>query len=632
MNEEFWLLDVCSGSEGLLLKLYSENSKTFLEKVLKVPFYGYLISSDPERVVYELRDSGLIDSAWVEDWLIPPHYRSSVKVVVFRTYELSRLRYVLKVGVSKGLKHVNDFPNPVVEALFNAGLVPMTKVEVSGGDVKPLRWDPTYSDPELDIVRIYVEGGLYVAEVNGSVGRFNNVKDLAKYVVSTKYDVGITDSELYVRLLEEEPTIASSARIWFTGGAFRAGEYFEWCRRSYIPPSLMGNVTIGKVITTMEGLEARKRKYVIDGSTRRVEYFRDMTNLILQDRGGVIYSPKPGLYWNVCQVDFRSLYPNIIVRFNISGETVDVPECGKVVKLEWAPHTVCMDWEGVVPVSIAELVRLKTLYEELYKSTGLEVYEVRRAAVKWVLVASFGYLGYRNSLFGSVMAHEVVTSTSRYLMGVARRAVESMGYRVIHALVDSLFVEGVATVDECCRVAGVISNTTGFDTKVESHYIWLYIPNTVKGSRGVANRYYGKLSSGGMKLKGITCVRSDTPPIIREAQMRALEELAIANTEAEMVEAVLRAHEVLRRYRRKLMCGDFEDYELLITKSYGGGRRSYVKPPKYVLEGKPPYTLYAGVGGLTQYSGQSLKNRVDVYYYLRLLDRVASELPPPTYT
>ncbi len=630
MDGEFWLLDVCSNSGGLLLKLYSEERREFSEKVLRIPLHGYLVGGDPERVVYELRDSGLVEDAWVEDWLTPPHYRSSTEVVVFRTSELSRLKHVIRVGVSKGLRHVNDFPNPLIEALFNAGLAPMTKVEVRGGDARPLGWDPTHSDPELSVARMYVDGGQYVAEVDGSAERFSSVGDLARYVVSAKYDVCVVDGELYVKLLEEEPAITSSAYLWFVGGAFRTGEYFEWCRLSYTPPSLMGNVTIGKVVTTMEGLEARRRKYLIDRGTRRAEPFRGMTDLLLQDRGGVIYTPKPGLYWGVCQVDFRSLYPNIIVRFNVSGECVDVPGCGEVLSFGWTPHTVCMDREGVVPASIAKLVRLKALYEELSKTTGLEVYEVRKAAVKWVLVASFGYLGYRNSLFGSVMAHEMVTSTSRYLMGVARKVVKSMGYRVIHALVDSLFVEGVTTVGECCRVAETISKITGFDAKVESHYTWLYIPNNFEDVRGAANKYYGKLSSGGMKLKGITCGRSDTPPIIKEAQLRALGELAMAETEAEMVEAVLRAHEALRNYRRKLIRGDIEDHELLLTRNHCGRRHGYVRPPKYALEGGgPPYILYAEAGGLTQYVGQPLKHRANIYYYLRLLERAASELPPP---
>ncbi|MEM1644787.1 MAG: DNA polymerase domain-containing protein [Ignisphaera sp.] len=45
--------------------------------------------------------------------------------------------------------------------------------------------------------------------------------------------------------------------------------------------------------------------------------------LIVYNCGGVMHKPRPGLYWDVYQIDFNSLYPNIIVRYNVSGETID---------------------------------------------------------------------------------------------------------------------------------------------------------------------------------------------------------------------------------------------------------------------------------------------------------------------
>ncbi|MEM0506110.1 MAG: hypothetical protein QXW58_02475, partial [Thermosphaera sp.] len=99
--------------------------------------------------------------------------------------------------------------------------------------------------------------------------------------------------------------------------------------------------------------------------------------------------------------------------------------------------------------SIKKLIELKEVYDELAKKTGKSLYEYRKSAVKWILVASFGYLGYRNSLFGSVMAHEVVTSSSREVMRQARLITERHGYRVVHAIVDSIFIEGVRSEDEC---------------------------------------------------------------------------------------------------------------------------------------------------------------------------------------
>jgi DNA polymerase I len=38
------------------------------------------------------------------------------------------------------------------------------------------------------------------------------------------------------------------------------------------------------------------------------------------------FQPEPGLYEKVHQIDFTSLYPSIIVKYNLSPETIEHPE------------------------------------------------------------------------------------------------------------------------------------------------------------------------------------------------------------------------------------------------------------------------------------------------------------------
>jgi DNA polymerase I len=315
------------------------------------------------------------------------------------------------------------------------------------------------------------------------------VRETAEYVASRKLHIGFADPYVYAKLVETEPRVATSAYKWVTGGAFSPHEYFEWSRLSYTPLSLMSNVTIGRILTTIEALHARRLRMLIDKSKSRRESWRSLRELVEFDRGGVVYQPKPGLYWCVCQVDFKSLYPSIIVEYNVSGETVNKPTCSNTLTPDWTLHGICLDEEGVVPASIRELIELKDLYDELYKKTGVRVYSERKSAVKWILVANFGYLGYRNSLFGSVSAHEVVTSTSREVMRRARLTVEREGFRVVHAIVDSVFIAGVKSTSECLVLKERVEEATGFRAKVEARYVWLYIPRSLSSSRGVANKY-----------------------------------------------------------------------------------------------------------------------------------------------
>ena len=59
---------------------------------------------------------------------------------------------------------------------------------------------------------------------------------------------------------------------------------------------------------------------------RDVEGIRNISELRASDKGGMIFQPEPGVYEKVHQIDFTSLYPSIIVKCNLSPETIEHPE------------------------------------------------------------------------------------------------------------------------------------------------------------------------------------------------------------------------------------------------------------------------------------------------------------------
>lgn len=64
----------------------------------------------------------------------------------------------------------------------------------------------------------------------------------------------------------------------------------------------------------------------------------------------------------------------------------------------------------------------------------------RAEAIKWILVASFGYLGYRNSKFGKIEAYELVTYYARKTLRRALEIAQEIGIEVLHGIVDSLVI------------------------------------------------------------------------------------------------------------------------------------------------------------------------------------------------
>jgi DNA polymerase I len=621
-----WLLDVFIKNGETIFSLYDENTKSIEERVGKIDFYGYIEASNPTTIAKELEHIEDVEDVHIERWRKPPFYTNSIDIVVFKTKNFNIYRDIIRIGVSKELKFVNTFPHPLVEALYKTGIQPLTIV-VEWRKDKPLTsdWKPDRIDPEVEYIAVDFQNGFYVVETSKGIEKFWYIEDLIRYIESNKFLIGFTNPYIYTQIMNFDLRVAKTVYRWITSGSHHPFEYFEWSRLSYTPLNLMKNITIGKILTTIEALIARDKKYIVDRSYGRVEPWRNIGRLILHDRGGVVYQPKPGLYWGICQIDFRSLYPSIIVKYNISGETVDKPLCSRSLKLTWCEHSVCLDEEGVVPMSIKKLIELKDLYEDKAREVGDKLFDYRRRAVKWILVASFGYLGYRNALLGSVMAHETVTSTSREILRKARVAIEKKGYRVIHAMVDSLFIEGVEDPCECKYIKNIVEETTGFKAKVEAYFLWLYIPKLLNSDRGASNKYYGLLQNGKAKIKGILAVRKDTPPIIKKAQLEAIEKLLKAYKREEFIQSIKEAHNIINNYIEKLKQNNYNLRDLVITR-YPSVRENYRKPPKYIRESLPPYRLIYTKKGLIVFKDPTYSD-IDINKYVDFLEKARKELP-----
>ncbi|MEM0492125.1 MAG: DNA polymerase domain-containing protein [Acidilobaceae archaeon] len=619
-----WLIDADIRGDRVVFTIYNEGTSVLEKRESQVAFRGYIAGRDPHLIATELESIEGVESTWIEKWRVPPYYEDYIDLVVFETSSYKLLLKILKLSSMRGLKVINKFPHPLIEALHRLKIKPLTILEDWRSGVPIVYdWIPSMADPDLNYIVIDVEHGYYTVKTRWEDLILESLEDILNYISSHYFHLGFTDQQIYLKLIELDSKSISRVSKWITGGAFHPSEYFEWSRLSYTPLSLMGNITIGRILSTIEALKARSRRLAIDTVGRR-EPWRTIEELIVNDRGGVVYRPKPGLYWSVCQIDFKSLYPNIIAKYNISGETIDKSSCKNPLIIPWTPHKVCLDERGVVPESIEELIKLKEIYEDLLKETGKSVFEYRRSAIKWILVASFGYLGYRNSLFGSVMAHEVVTATSREIMMKARMLAESLGYKVIHAIVDSVFIEGVQSIEDCEALLRRIEGETGFKAKVEAYYTWLYIPRDSTGLNGVSNRYYGLLSSGGEKVKGIMAVRRDTPLYIARAQIEALRKLFEAKTPSEMEVKIREAHSIINLYIEHLKNGLYDKRELIISRRISI-RDSYKKPPSYIIESTPPYMLIYTSGKLAPYNSKRVE--ININKYKQLLEKARKELP-----
>jgi DNA polymerase I len=167
----------------------------------------------------------------------------------------------------------------------------------------------------------------------------------------------------------------------------------EVARTCIIPLQRASCSTIGTSMSSLQIYQAIKRGVLIPWSKSQPEDFKDGNHLLLADRGGFIYEPKSGIHDWVGEVDFASLYPTIMLKKNLSGETVNCECClDSPNRVPEVGFHVCKRREGIVPASLEVLLKKRAQYKrwrnEAKDPPTRTRYDQRQAALKWILVCS----------------------------------------------------------------------------------------------------------------------------------------------------------------------------------------------------------------------------------------------------
>ena len=293
-------------------------------------------------------------------------------------------------------------------------------------------------------------------------------------------------------------------------------------RLAGIPPGPASRLTPGTLISSYEIREALRQGIAVPFRKNEPEQVRKIAELQAADRGGLMFQPVPGTYESVDEIDFTSLYPTIIVNENLSPETLG--------------HN---DRPGFLPAVLDPVIGLRRTTKRQKKTDP----RLRGpdAILKWMLVTCFGYTGYRNAKFGRIEVHEAITAASREILLRTKEIAEEMGFTVLHGIVDCLWVQGNLPIE---TLRERIERETRYPIDAE-HFDWIVFLPLADGF-GAYNRYYGKLSDGHIRVRGIAARRHDTPPFIKEVQCRMLGVMKRAATIAELEETKEEAEQIFR--------------------------------------------------------------------------------------
>lgn len=274
------------------------------------------------------------------------------------------------------------------------------------------------------------------------------------------------------------------------------------------------------------------------------EDWKDAATLCAVDRGGQIMVPTPGIFEDVVACDFSGYYPSIVVRHNLSSDTINCPCCPGGPQVPELGMHVCVKHRGhqaeilrrlaphraYVKAVIRRADRMGDVSEDLLAKA-----RAIRSEQKALGVVCFGYFRYRNARFGCAEVHQAIQCYGRAGMTKARQVAQAMGFEMVHAMTDCAFLQkrGVDR-PEARRAARAISRAVGLPMDVEGVYKWVvFLPSKTHSTAsevGVPNRYYGLFEDGRLKVRGIDVQRHITPGWIHDTQQAMLDVLAQAQT------------------------------------------------------------------------------------------------------
>ena len=347
----------------------------------------------------------------------------------------------------------------------------------------------------------------------------------------------------------------------------------EQARVTGLPVQEIARRSPGAGIAAMQTLTALKRNILVPYQQQKGEVPKTYEELVVSDRGGIVFEPLAGVFPNVAIIDFMSMYPSIIVEYNISPETVgvheedafDIPEMG----IKISSH------EGLIPATLRPMVDKRVKIKRLLKTTDkndphYSRYKATKNALKWLCVVAYGRLGFANSTFGRINSHEVVSFIGRKMLLKAKEIAEDHGFTVIHVYVDSLFIYRSEPTNnqDLKTILDEIENETKLPIELEEVYSWMaFVCSKVNPNLSVANRFFGLQPDGEYKIRGLASRREDTPFFVTEAQLRVLQILSKEKDPSQLAELFPEVLNMLQERLTALNSRTIPIHELLVAQT-----------------------------------------------------------------
>src|SRR5436309_3632137 len=246
-----------------------------------------------------------------------------------------------------------------------------------------------------------------------------------------------------------------------------------------------------------------------------------------QIEGGYVHSLQPGLYEWVISLDFRAMYPSLIIENNICFTTVS--PAGTIESPTGAKFLSADVKKGLLPVILASLMKdrqdVRTKMREATEPQLREFYDGLQAAIKILMNAFYGVLASSFYRFNDPKVGASITAFARERIKGIIADLEADGVKVVYADTDSVFFQsptpGLEPSLEFARKTAERFSRGRISMEVDKVYRSLF-------SHGRKKRYAGKVAwpaEGEIVVRGYEIRRTDAFDLPGEVQLLGFDKI-----------------------------------------------------------------------------------------------------------
>ena len=304
--------------------------------------------------------------------------------------------------------------------------------------------------------------------------------------------------------------------------------------------------------------------------------------------GGYVHSINPGLYEWVCVLDFKSMYPSIIIDRNLCFSTMS-PD-GDIETPLGVKFKSPEQKKGMLPELLINLMKDRDSAKELQASAKTksdeDYYRRIQEAIKILMNSVYGVFASYFYRFTNLNIGASITAYAREYVKDILVELENEGIDVIYGDTDSVFFR--SPYDD-------LNKTIEFGESIADRYSvgakQLEFEKILQPffSHGVKKRYVGKQiwPKESMLIRGYETRRTDAFPI----QVQALEDIFAKLMDRNIEDAL----ESSKNWVTKVSEGEFDDNQFVISKTVNL-KRKYVNEDnqahlqaykKYIETGRP---------------------------------------------